>query len=449
MTGADSAGPDNAAPAEEPDREIVLTWITDYPGLVVYAPVPANGRYPRDRNGDPYYRSLRLRSETPEQPPHRPPGLLSETDWGWMIRGEHAWPHVASKLGSKAATIVFALARAGCITIGYDSKGGRPAPTPKRVYPHPDLTMAEKDRRTSRRDQRTALRAHAAELAGDLRYDWAGVARALHATDHPDRLGWAVAAAADLAAGVIHDSVRAFVQHHAEHTKARDDVQRLLTDLGFEPDALAALGLSRSPYIGVGGPVRLHVADAVMDLSSLPGPHDIRLSPQHAVSIDVDREAAPLLIIENRQAAETLCDLEPGLPVAWCHGQPPAAVLDLIVEAALQASSVLICTDADLGGVRIAARIHDRIAPQVAVHVVDVGVAGHQPGRVFSTHSRAGLEPFADRTDQIGAFARSCLDRGYALEQEATVRAALTMALDQIQRPGFNDNMSFGRYGCS
>jgi hypothetical protein len=98
------------------------------------------------------------------------------------------------------------------------------------------------------------------------------------------------------------------VQTHAGNTKARNDVQRLLTDLGFGLDAIAALGLSRSPYIGIGGPVRLHVAGAVIDLSSLPGPHDIRLGPPHPITIAVRPGPEPLLIIENRQAAETLCD---------------------------------------------------------------------------------------------------------------------------------------------
>jgi len=53
-----------------------------------------------------------------------------------------------------------------------------------------------------------------------------------------------------------------------------------------------------------------------------------------------------------------------GVPVIWCHGQPPGPVLDLITEAATQASSALICPDADLGGVRIAGRIHDRLASE-------------------------------------------------------------------------------------
>ncbi|MDO3686519.1 hypothetical protein [Micromonospora sp. C28ISP2-4] len=434
MTIPGGSASDNAVPDAEPDREIVLTWITDYPGLVVYAPLPASGRYPRDRNGDPYYRSVRLRAENPGQPPRRPAGLLSDTDWAWMTRSEHAWRQVADKFGAQAETIVFALARAACVTIGYDLTGSRPAPSPKRVYPHPDLSAAEKYRRAVRRDQRSTLQSRAAELAADLRDEWPGVAQALHTTEHPDRLGWAVTAATDLTAGVVHNSVRAFVQTHAGSTKARDDVQRLLTELGFEPDALAALGLSRSPYIGIGGPVRLQVSDAVIDLSPLPGPHDIRLSPQHTISIDIRRGTGPLLIIENRQAAETLCDIDAGVPVIWCHGQPPEPVLNLIAEAAVQASSTLICTDADLGGVRIAARIHDHLAAELTVHVIDVGAARHQPGRAFSAHSRAHLEPFATRNDQIGAFARNCLDRGYAIEQEATVKAALTEALDRIRR---------------
>jgi hypothetical protein len=429
MTDPYNAGPDNAD-AAEPDREIVLAWVTDWPGLEVYAPVPASGRYPRDRHGNPYYRGVRLRTDAPEQPPHRPVGLLSDADWTWMIRSDHIWRHVTDRFGAQAQTIALALARAGCLTIGHDLQGSRPAPTPKRVYPHPDLAAAEKDRRAHRRDRQTTLQSRAGELAADLRDEWPGVAQALHATDHPDRLSWVVDAANDLANGIVHDSVRAFVQTHAGDTKARDDVQRLLTDLGFEPDALAALGLSRNPYIGIGGPISLRTINGSVDLSLLPGPHDIRLSPRQPIHLDVHPGTGPLLIIENRQAAETLGDTHPELPVIWCHGQPPDPVVALITEAAGQRARTLICTDADLGGVRIAARIHDHLGADTPVRIIDVGTAPHDPGRVFSTHNRTHLEAFTARTDQIGAFARSCLARSYAIEQEATVRTALNATLN-------------------
>ncbi|MEU8660603.1 DUF2399 domain-containing protein, partial [Actinoplanes philippinensis] len=376
-------------------------------------------------------------------PPHRPGGLVSDADWAWLIRSEHGWDQVVTRFGERATAVVFALARAGCVTIGFDLQGARPAPAPKKVYPHPDLAAGERDRRSVRRDQRTGLRLRAAEMAAALSGEWPGVAAALTGTDHPERLGWAVHAADDLNGGVVHASVRAFVQAHAGDTKARDDVPRLLLDLGFEPAALAEIGLSRSPYIGVAGPIVLHPPGGPpIDLSPLPGPHDIRLNPIHPLTVTVAGDAGPLLIVENRQAAEAVCDSHPHLPVIWCHGQPPEPVLDLIRQAADRAPYLWICTDADLGGVRIAARVHDCLPPGTAAGVIDVGAAAHTPGRPFSPHVRAGLEPFTQRGDTIGAFARACLARGYVVEQESSTRLALAAAL---ATPGTGEMSRTGR----
>jgi DNA primase len=105
-------------------------------------------------------------------------------------------------------------------------------------------------------------------------------------------------------------------------------------------------------------------------------------------------------------------------------------VLALIVQAASQAPTTMICTDADLGGVRIAARIYDHLPAETAARIIDVGAAEHDTGRAFNVHSQTRLQQLATRTDQIGLFAQHCLDRGYAIEQEATARAALREVLD-------------------
>ncbi|WP_080636060.1 hypothetical protein [Salinispora mooreana] len=84
-----------------------------------------------------------------------------------------------------------------------------------------------------------------------------------------------------------------------------------------------------------------------------------------------------LLAVEHRQAAEAACDARADLPVVWCHGQPPDAVVSMIVQAAQQTSGVVICTDADLGGVRI----HDKLRSDTTIHIVDVGTVPHEEGR--------------------------------------------------------------------
>jgi hypothetical protein len=417
-------------PAPEPDRELELSWVRDVPdGLRAYAPLPPGGRYDRDRHNRPRFTRVRLRAADNPPAPDRPDGLLSDSDWAWITSSARAWASVTGRFGDHATAITTALARAGCVTIEHDLAVTALRQPPRRLHPHPELAAAHATRRTQRHDDSAALRTRATALAAALSDDWPGVAAALRRTDHPDRLAWAVHAAADLADGVTHDSVRAFVQAHAAHTKARDSVHHLLADLGFEPDAVTALGLGRSPYIGLGGPILLHTRQQVIDLGTLPGPHDIRLSPNRPCQLRLPAGTPALAIIENRQAAETVCDTRPDLPVIWCHGQPPDAVLDLIDQAAHQTRSVLIYPDADLGGVRIAARIHDRLHPHTGCRVIDIGTSAHSPGRPFNQHSRTRLAALAARDDQIGAFAAQCLARGYAIEQEATARASLRETL--------------------
>lgn len=108
------------------------------------------------------------------------------------------------------------------------------------------------------------------------------------------------------------------------------------------------------------------------------GPHDIRLSPHMLPRLTVTGPGDVLLVVENWQAAEAVCDARADLPVVWCHGQPPDAVVSMIVQAAQQTSGVVICTDADLGGVRITARIHDKLRSDTTIHVVDVGTVPHE-----------------------------------------------------------------------
>lgn len=415
----------------EPDPEITLSWIRDYPGLVAYAPLPPSGRYPRDSRGRPRPRSARLRTAEPSEAPRRPEGLLSDSDWSWVIRSEHSWAGVSSRLGTDALRIMLELAEAGCVTIGYTLNGNALAQPPRRVYPHPDLTAAEQERRSRRRDDTSTLRTRAEQIASEITDDWPDASRALRETDHPDRLLWAVRAATDLAEGRSHDSLRAFVQSHAKDTKARDDVNHLLAAMGFDHETLIALGVARNPYIGLGGPILLHTTDgSILDLSAMPGPHDIRLSPHMLPRLTVTGPGDVLLVVENRQAAETVCDTRADLPVIWCHGQPPDAVVSMIVQATQQTSAVVICADADLGGVRITARIHDNLPPDTTIHVVDVGTVPHDEGRPFNTHSRSRLQQLAQRPDEVGAFAQRCLHRGYAIEQEATARAALQAVLN-------------------
>ncbi len=106
----------------------------------------------------------------------------------------------------------------------------------------------------------------------------------------------------------------------------------------------------------------------------------------------------------------------------------------MINQAARDADHVLICPDADLGGIRIAARIHDYLPPSIARTVVDIGAGEHTRGAAFNTHATTQITRITNRGDTIAAFAQACLDRGYAIEQEAPARAALTRISAQEDR---------------
>lgn len=420
------------------DTELILPWVRGVPdGLCAYTPLPPSGVYPRDRQGRPKPKRVRLRSADPPNALTRPNGI-ADSNWNWLTTTSRNWATVSQRLGTDAYPTAVTLARTGCVTIEHELNLSALVQPPRRLHPHPDLARSHTDARDKRRDEASTLRTRAAQLATALVDEWPGTAAALRTTTHPDRLTWIVNAATDLAEGRTHDSVRAFVQVHAGHTKARDDVHHLLADVGFEPDAIAALGLARNPYIGLGGPLELHTDQGVLTLNCLRGPHDIRLPGSTTIALRLAVPARALLVIENRQAAEAICDAYPDLPVVWCHGQPATPILNLIAQAAEQAHSVLLCPDADLGGVRIAARIHDHLSRRHDCRILDIGDGEHSPGREFNTHSRTHLTALSERNDAVGRFANACLTRGYAIEQEAAAKSALrtilaTWTLDKDQ----------------
>ena len=399
-------------------------------GLVAYAqPTHEDGTFDNDRAGRPKVRRVQLRTEAPTANPERPDGLLTDADWGWATSAPRRWTSIQARLGEDAEHIALALARAGCVALDHDYRSARISDPRRGWTPHPSLAEGQASVKAARRDRQNQLAAAAATLRNQLAAEWPGVASALATSSSDLRLEWMVRAAEDLAHGRSHDGARAFVQAHVSNTKAREDLPGLLAEAGFEPDALTRLGINRNPYIGLGGPVRAHAAGRTMDFSGWPGPHDIRLPADQPINLDVVSGTGILLVIENRQAAEAICDHHPEIAVIWCHGQPPDAVLRLIKQAAGFVGQVVICPDADLGGIRIAARVHDHLVPGARCTVLDIGTVEHVPGDVFSPGSREIIARMAQRHDSVGDLASACLRRGYGIEQEASVRGALRRLL--------------------
>jgi hypothetical protein len=425
-------------------------------GLVAYAqPTHDDGTFDTDRDGRPRVRRVQLRTDAEVAHPERPDGPLTDADWRWATSATRRWTTIRARFGEQADDIALALARAGCVALDCDYRSGRISSPWRGWTPHPSLAGEQASAEAARRDRQSQVAARAAVLSSQLAAQWPGVASALATPDSDPRLEWMVRAAEDLAQGRSHDSARAFVQAHVFTTKAREDLPRLLAEAGFEPDALTHLGISRNPYVGLGGPIRAHLAGRAqdsgrthlagrtldsgrthlagrtLDFSGWPGPHDIRLPAGQPITLDIVPGTRILLVIENRQAAEAICDHHPEIAVIWCHGQPPDAVLRLTKQAASCVDQVLICPDADLGGIRIAARVHDHLVPGARCTVLDIGTAEHTAGDVFSPGSREIIARMAQRHDGVGDLASACLRRGYAIEQEAPIRAALRRLLER------------------
>jgi hypothetical protein len=393
-------------------------------GLLAYAqPTNPDGTFEHDRAGNPKVRRVRVRADPPTAP-QRPDELLSDTDWLWATSAPRRWTSVTRRFAEHAAGIAHALTVSGCVDLEHDYRNGSIVQPSRAWIPHPSLADQHASARAIRRTERSDLTQRATALINELAEEWPGASAAL-ANASDAHLIWLIRAGQDLLAGRSHDGARAFAQAHTGDTKARDDLPRLLTDAGFEPDALNLLGISRNPYIGLGGPILAHLAGSTLNFTGWPGPHDLRLPADHEITVSTTAGTSTLLVIENRQAAESICDRHRDIAVIWCHGQPPDRVLALISQAAAQVQHTVICTDADLGGIRIAARIYDHLPEHTTSTVIDVGSGEHVRGPDFSPATRHLIEPAAQRDDGVGTFARACLARGYAVEQESSTRAAI------------------------
>lgn len=245
------------------------------------------------------------------------------------------------------------------------------------------------------------------------------------------RLPVLIAAAEDLLDGVRRTSPRDFSIVHFGNSKERDDVAILLAESGVPDEIALALGVTRSPRIGVGGAIDALSGDRTVALSLLDGPVLIRADQPN---LRLVMTAADLVIVENLQAAEAL---EAGLKttvaigLVYTSGQPSGAARRHIAELCATADRVLLCPDADLGGVRIAAAILRELPPEVTERVTlcDAGAWDHHPQTRWPDDgaSVAGLTRALD--GPAAELASACLRRGYRVEQEENILAVVNAAL--------------------
>jgi hypothetical protein len=410
------------------------------PGLVAIAVTKPDGTVPRDRKGRAVPKQIVLTADGSRL--QAAPGEAGDIpvpadEVRWLTASPtRRWTTVESRLDDTSWDVVVELARAGVLTVDCTVAGLHVGP-PVAVTLAADWAALCKDKRAGRAQHVAGLRERALALAPELETVDIGLAAALAAArGHEKTLPVLVAAAEDLLAGVVHDGPRAFSQAHFGDTKARDDAPAILTAAGVFPQALAALGLTRSPYVGLGGAVVVSGRTGEpTDLWQFPGPVRFRVDPDpdgFSARPEPDDRSVTLAVIENLQAAETVCDVF-GLTVAvlWCAGQPADRPVDLIAELAARAGRVLIAPDADLGGVRIAARVAHALPPGTAWEILDAGTVPHEARDPFGAASRDGLGRIErDSPDpRVCAFAAAVLERGYPVEQEASARAVLAAAL--------------------
>ncbi len=293
------------------------------------------------------------------------------------------------------------------------------------------------EHKTDRKSAVAAARELAVALAEEVETVDPGLAGALAAAQgHEKTLPVLIAAAQDLLAGIDHDGPRAFSQAHFGNTKARDDAPDILAAAGTFPATVAALGLTRSPYIGLGGGIVVTGRTGhTTQLWQFAGPVRFRVHPApgwFSAELEPADGTITLAVVENLQAAETVCDAHGRkIAVAWCAGHPAARPLELIAALAAGAGRVLVAPDADWGGVRIADRLVNALQPGTPVEILDAGHGRHQRRDPFGDAASAGLELLEhSAADQlVREFAAAVRARGYPVEQESSVRAILAAAL--------------------
>lgn len=362
---------------------------------------------------------------------------VSERDLTWIVeKRRRYWASIERRFAATALEKAMHLVSAGIVDLVCEVDDALHIGAVK----HWQLTEPWDEHRRTRKQTEIARdetwRARADAAAERVREIDPGLSDALSRTRASSgRLPVLVFAAEDLAEGVSHDGPRAFSQAHFTTTKDRDDVAKILTDCGADPATVIALGLERSPYLGLGGPITIQAGTGQIDLCGLDGPLQFRATNRKKIDFGVMEGARELAVIENLQAAEATCDNFPEVAVAWCAGQPSDAALDVIVSLAASVENVYVIPDADLGGVRIARRIVSALDAGATARVVDVGTRPHPKRESFGKASVEGLALLAEGSGSVARFARACLDRGYPVEQEATIRSAVTEALTS-REPG-------------
>jgi hypothetical protein len=374
----------------------------------------------RDRRGRRKLERVLLDAHEPQ-----PAVKLPERDLTFLLGAERrSWATIVERYGGEERAWARAceLARQGAVQIECEVSAlslGRPVcwrltePWGRR----------RKQRNTRRANERADWAARADAAATKLAAPYPQLAHALATESGPVVRRVLVHAAEDLLAGVASAGPRAFSQRHFGTTKERGDVGRILARCEVELEAQIELGVLRAGRTGLAGPIELHADAGQLRFAGIRGPTDVRLDQP---GLRLVCHADTLLVIENRQAAETVADRFAELGVFWTAGFMSAEGLEALGQLAGQVARVLACPDADLGGVRIAEQILS-VAPQA--EVLDIGAHPHERRRPWKPESTSAVGLRAASDGPAGALARACSARGYPVEQELAAVDALVELL--------------------
>jgi hypothetical protein len=118
--------------------------------------------------------------------------------------------------------------------------------------------------------------------------------------------------------------------------------------------AVGSVPLSRSALTASINMAQSRSRGAYLNLVGIKGPSDLRLDQEDLV---LSTQAGVLLVIKNRQAAETASDHYPQHAMLWTQGMMGLHSLDALQQLSSGNPRVTAIPDADLGSVRIAEQI--------------------------------------------------------------------------------------------
>lgn len=230
----------------------------------------------------------------------------------------------------------------------------------------------------------------------------------------------------DLCEGIVHLNARGFSQAHTGSTKTWDSARAILSSTGIPPAVATAIGLRRNSLIGIGGAITVHLGRQTFPFALFEEP--VLLAAEQP-GLQCTLDGTRLVIVENLQAAQTLCTTfrqaseTRDTGIVYSGGMPSPAALHHIAALAEKAHKTVIAPDADLGGVRIASAIHDALPAQARTHalICDAGATTHKPQPPWPNDSCTWDGLRAALNGPAAALAQSCLNRGYPVEQEAAI----------------------------